>query len=178
MQTANPEVNFLLHPAGGYAEPPEFPHVQCCNGFAWHPKARKRKCVRGITAARAEVVASVFAGPPIERVLACRLLIAEHPGIMLVLFSQSPCIGCGDSHAAEKSKWIRAARSIHVGAIAALREANPSLYNLFEVDLPPSANRKPRTAKVGIPFREDPEQCKQAQIAWACELVAKRELRD
>lgn len=121
----------------------------------------------------------------IERVWAFRLLYGgdprdklpqRWPAIRNALFP-SACIGCGEKHGPEAGQWTRAAMSIHPDALESLRRANPPLRLLLDVDVPEQRRRVPRNERrcsPGLPIRESDEKTLLAQLAWACDLEARR----
>lgn len=173
---------------GATASPPEWPCLICGDGYAWHPEAPRRRCYCGVTPAPAALVARVFSGRPIERVLAFRALLLggpetggiAYPGTRATIFP-SDCSGCGGNHSVAAGQWTRAAKSIHPGAVEALLDADPPLRRLHDIDLPEERQRRARDVRVrvpGLPVRETDQKTLLAQIAWACEIKRRRERGD
>lgn len=181
--------NFLLHPPTHDAEPPAHPHFACADGYAWAPEpgpaARDRRaCYQGHTAARAELVAGVLSGRPIDRVWCLRrLLFGEpgdrYPGVLVALWPDH-CRGCGGDHTDDAIHWRRAAVSIHPGALEELRRGDPSLRQLLNVDVPVERRYKQRgtdgqrARRAGLPVRATDAETERAQEHWALDLAARR----
>ncbi len=184
-----PEVNFVLHPATHDADMPEWPHFKCGDGYAWHPDSTKRKCFQGNTSAPAELVAKIFLGLPIERLLAMRELLRDHLGAFPRLFT-ARCSACGYNHQrGDGLRWARVAKKIHEGAIAALREANPAQRRILDIrnlktkedtlvslpegmgELPEKKTKEGKKRKpndlMGLPVCDTPTLTLQAQLGFA-----------
>ncbi len=145
----------LLHPPTHDADPPEWGHFKCPDGYAWHPEPIKRPCYGGITNVPAALVAKVFTGPAIERILALREVLKGYPGAFFRIFT-TECKTCGQNHQrSEGKKWARVALAIHEGAIEALRKANPARRRIMDVRNLKSAHRE---ALVALPPTTDKEE--------------------
>lgn len=165
--------NYVLHPADRPAASPPFPCIACPDGYAWHPEEQKRRCFHGVTAAPVELVARVVQpeARPIERVWSLRQILDAHPGVVAVLWP-SPCSACGGSHAQDAGNWRRAARALHPGALDALREADPPLRLLLDLDVV-RRRKASRRCTPGLPVRESEDATELAQISWASEIQAR-----
>lgn len=179
--------NFVLHPPTHDAEPPEWPCISCRDGYAWSlPPASgagrdRRVCSQGHTAARAELVAQVLKGRPIDRVWALRQLLMGAPGDrcpgVLVVLWPSECRGCGRDHTDAAVHWKRAAASVHPGAIEELRAADPALGMLLDIAVPLARRYKldhPRARAAGLPVAGTSDATERAQILWAIDLAARK----
>lgn len=183
--------NFVLHERTCDAEPPDWPHVVCADGFAWHPAPERRQrdvrpCFQGLTHAPSKMVAAVLQGRPIDRLWALRLLlVGEHdddqrwPGIVVALWPDE-CRGCARDHTSRAIVWRRAALAVQPEAIDALRAADPPWYLLREPRLPADRRYRPRAGSAhrvmdGLPLCSAPDETARAQISWAYDLAAQRE---
>lgn len=166
--------NYILHPPTHNAPIPQWPHIQCCDGWAWHPHPHKRACFQGVTAAPAESVARIVdpAALPVDRVWTVHELLERYPGIVAV-FWPCPCQGCEWGHVHDAGNWRRAARAIHPDALDALREANPPLRLLLDLDVEHKRVAK-RSVEPGIPVRDTPARTLAAQLSWAADLLERR----
>jgi len=202
--------NVLLHTRERDAEPPPWPHIVCEGevgqaGYVWHPDAKRRGCFTGRTEAPAELVASVLDGRAVDRVWALRSLIvgdetgARWPGVVVVLW-RCQCPGCGRCHLTTARLFRRVALAIEPSALDALREADPPMRALLDVDVsqvrsqryhlahpqrqsldvscprcgaPPGAACA-RVRPSGLPVRATHEETGRAQIAWAYDFAARR----
>lgn len=132
--------------------------------------------------ARAELVARVLHGRPIDRLWALRMLLVGEagdrcPGVIVVLFPAT-CSGCGGSHLKRADEWRRAALSLQPGALEELRRADPSLRAVLDLNVPEDRRRAlahPRARGAGMPVARTPEATERLQILWAIDLAARRE---
>lgn len=177
--------NFLIHPPTHDAERPAWPVIACADGYAWRPPPERgerdgRGCIGARTSARAELVAAVLQGRPIDRMVALRRLLVgvdgeRCPGVIVALWP-GECPGCGRSHLRRADEFRRAALAIQPGAIEQLLLADPSLRQLRDLDLPEGRRYQighPRVERPGLPVRATARETEAAQELWALDLQAR-----
>ena len=138
-------MGFRLEANGATA--PNWPHISCFDGWAWHDKPDQLGCFSGEkVAAPAQLVAEAIDGrtlPGIDRILAVERLHQKiHAGIFRVF--QKECSACGSNHQERAKRLLRAVKVIHPTVIDLLREAR----------VPESLLCQPRFRKHGEPRSE------------------------
>ena len=175
----SPRPNYVLG-----AERPDVPHVECTDGFVWHPAEEKRHCLSGwVLDVPTILLATFYQGEPIERFLSLRSMLTDeafplsHDALMLRLFPACDRSQC-DANGYYRSRWYRSAMAIHEDAIPYLREAKPPLRALLDPEVPLARRRVAvRSGKLdshrltgGLPICETLERTRDEQIAWCSEL--------
>jgi len=157
-------------------EKPSWPHVECLDAYVWHPTPARRHCFSHfVFVQEAELVAGVFQGEPIERLLCLRTLLVEkgEPKNTLMRKLFPKCPQCANA-AHDRCSFLASAMAIHPDAIPLLRQARPNMNQLLVLDLPLHRRRKApseRRSKPGLPVRDTERQTREEQISWALEMI-------
>ncbi len=150
-------MGFVLEADGGKS--PDWPHIVCVDGWAWHDKPKRRPCFAGEkVAAPAQLVAEAIDGrnlPGIDRILAVERLHEKiHAGIYRVF--QKECSACGGNHQERAMRLLRTGKEIHPKVIDLLREAR----------VPESLLCRPRFWKAGEPRSAGPTMVRPTLPVW------------